>query len=540
MNTENEKSQTGLYAFLVSLACAYFFLDPRAVKGAKSDWPLLVTTLIIAVIFNTLTSFSLAFTLGSLNDLDWRAMVFIAMIFLTVLWATDYAMCHVFWSPSSEKKSFSNWFLVVVRVLGVVACGCITIPFWATYAEPIQYKNYVNQLNLAKKTQLNQSYDDEVEKLRLQYITPYDLKIKKAFDERENLSLKLETHKDQFLMAKDELGRAVQEKNYQLKGQENPSKNGRGPKFVQAESAETAAKLKSDALEKLIISDEQALAMVNGQLELLNAERDVATKEFNRLKAELSDRQQDYIPLGYGDLNSKLDYLFASFKHNPLKLTFPLGIMFLVLLFDSYSICSITCFKPKLYTSLLEIFHDNDKIISETKILITHYKVMQELNVTSHEAEILASEENHRFFKDLGDVSNLSLSGFNLIAKEKAAKKTRPGPEGAPTEALQGSGNGERPVSQITSPDPGGAPWEAIQTSANGVLPPREIPSPGPGALPPKGYSGSGNGALPPMEYSASGNGVKPPMEYSGSGNGVKPPMGFSNSDNGGAPPIKF
>ncbi|MDR2301696.1 MAG: DUF4407 domain-containing protein [Deltaproteobacteria bacterium] len=474
---------------------------------------MMVTSLLISVIFNTLTSFSLAFTLGSLNSLDWRGMLFIGMVFITVLWATDYTISHVFWSSPDKKKNFASYFLVVVRVLGVVACGCITIPFWATYAEPIQYQNYVNTKNLERQAQLDQPFDEQVLKLREQYVSPYDLKIQKAFEERENLSRKLETHKDQFLIAKDELGKASQEKNYQLRGQENPNKNGRGPLFVQAESAEAAAQMKSDALDKLIASDEQALAVVYSQLELLNAEREVATKEFEKLKAELEAKRPKYIPVGYGDLSSKLNYLYDSFKENPLNSTFPLGIMFLVLLFDSFSICSITCFKPYQYISLLDSCHENDKIISETKILINHYKIMQELNVSSHEAEILASEENHRFFKDLGEVSNLSLGGFNLVAKEKVSKPN-PGNGVAPQSALPSPGGSGIPPSQVPSPGNGGAPPTGFAPSGNGGAPPTGFTPPGNGGAPPSGLTHSGHGQMPPSALAAKANERKRPSGF--------------------------
>jgi hypothetical protein len=212
---------------------------------------------------------------------------------------------------------------------------------------------------------------------------------------------KYEEHNEEYLKARSAAADAAAEKLNQEKGQIEINKNGMGPLYFRAVSVEKAALLKAEALEKLIKADEDSIEVIKNQLQLLTEQQSRSKAEFERLKGELTEKLPRYIPLGYGDLKTKLKFIYESFKENQFNLSYPLGAMLFILFIDSFSILTVLCVPPKHYPVILETIHNNELKNTVNGLAIDDQLVTTDQTQKANEAAHVAIESQQKFLESL-------------------------------------------------------------------------------------------------------------------------------------------
>ncbi|MDR2352642.1 MAG: hypothetical protein LBF22_05670 [Deltaproteobacteria bacterium] len=146
------------YRSFFYIAAALCFMDVRAVAKSKPDWPLMVSTFIIAIIFNGITSIYMASTLASMNDFGRPAMIAIGAITFIILSTTEWNVIYAFWTQN--PKGPYKILLCMIRLSAIASCGLICIPFYAAYSNPIEFKDYITQINTEKRATVIKSQID--------------------------------------------------------------------------------------------------------------------------------------------------------------------------------------------------------------------------------------------------------------------------------------------------------------------------------------------------------------------------------------------
>jgi uncharacterized membrane protein len=94
--TEKVPSNQQPIPVLVLLAIKYFFaLDKKGCRQSPQDWGYLKASLVTSLIFNIITSASMAYALGTLAELSTGSTLVIGLAVFSVLWCADYSIAHL-------------------------------------------------------------------------------------------------------------------------------------------------------------------------------------------------------------------------------------------------------------------------------------------------------------------------------------------------------------------------------------------------------------------------------------------------------------
>jgi hypothetical protein len=414
---------------LLLLSIKYFALDIRAVGKAIQDWGYFKATFVACIVFNSVTSSSIAYAMGTLAELSTVSAVFLGIVVFCVLWIADYSIAQIRWTMITgkinesaqfgsllvkEKFGFLSILLIGTRIAIVLGFCCVTFPFWSTFGMPGQYKNFVNELNNKNREKADFNYNEKIQKLTSDVLSPYEKSLQEAYSERTSISSMLESHNKSYLEAKTLAANASAEMSRQLRGQTDSNRNGPGPLFHQAEAEATAASLKATAIESLITADNVALSVVVEQIKLLTESLAKAKVDFRERKDVLDANTERYIPIKYGDIMTKLAFMKHSYNENTFNIIIPFGIMLIVILIDLIAILTILCSRPKYYPIVLKAINTFELNNSLHDISLYNSAVRLGLAKRENDLELASTLETTRFDNEL-KAQNNSENNLNIV-----------------------------------------------------------------------------------------------------------------------------